>query len=130
MKYKSHSKSYKEEIQEANPVRIDYLVRNEEIKNDFTRLIPAKTIEWVRVPWGAPYGYTYIGHNKAWLDERLKEKPEFKEEVDVHECDHCPVELRTRYIAWERVKKEPREERRNKLIKADFYNQEEYHDAA
>ena len=111
MTYYSHSQKYDtEEISKANPVGIDYLVRNERIKNDCTRLIPAKTIEWFRADWGAPHGYTYIGHNKAWLNEYLKETPEFKEEVDAHECDHCPVELTTRYIARERVKEEPREE--------------------
>jgi len=110
MTYAPPNQSYnKEELLEANPVGIEYFVRNERIRNDCTRFIPAKTIEWVREPWGL-YGYTIIDHNKAWLNELLKQTPDFKKEVDAHECDHCSVELTTRYIARERVKEESREE--------------------
>lgn len=123
MNYEGHSGNYdKKEIQKANPVGIDYLVRNEQIKEDFTSRLPAKQIIWIRVPWGQPYGATRIGDNKEWLDEKLKEVPEFKEEVDNHECDHCPIELNTRYIAWERVKKQSREEIIEKV--KDQYDEE------
>jgi hypothetical protein len=122
MTYYLYSRSYKtEELSKAHPVGIDYLVRNEQLRNDFTRFIPAKAIEWIRADWGAPHGYTYIGHNKAWLNELLQQTPEFKKEVDAHECDHCPVELTTRYISRERVKEEPREDIKKRLSISFYY---------
>ena len=120
MMYKPPSDSYKkEELQEANPVGVDYLVRNERTNKDFTRVMPDKRIENVKLPWGF-YGYTYLNHDKAWLNERLVEVPEFKYEVDAHECGHCSWEYRTRVVIKDRVKQETREDILKRLFKLQY----------
>ncbi len=99
----------KKELHEANPVGIDYLVRNERVKKDFTRLIPDKKVEKERLPWGF-FGYTYLGGNKQWLNELLDYTPELKEEVDVHEGIHTNDESETIYVSRWMCEKESREE--------------------
>jgi len=75
--------------------RVKYLLDREKSLVDFTNRIPDKVIEKERLPWGF-YGYTYLGHNKAWLNERLDETPEKKEETDNHECGHTNWEYETK----------------------------------
>jgi len=126
MTYYSHSYKYnKEALSRVHPVGIDYFVRNERIKNDFTRFMENKEIEWIRAGWGAPHGFTYR-QGKIYLNESLKEKPEFKYEVDVHECGHCPIESVTRYISKEQVKEESREEIVKRLPDKDFDDRYDY----
>lgn len=110
MRYKSHSHGYnKKEMQEANPVGIDYLVRNERIKQDHTNKIPNKELRKVRLPWGI-YGYTYLQHNEMWLNDLLDYTPKFKKKVAVHEGIHTHDEYETRVISEDMVKEEPRED--------------------
>lgn len=127
MTYYSHSQEYsKDLLSRVHPVGIDYKVRNERDRKDVTKFGQNKVIEWIRADWGAPYGFTYIGHNKIWLNESLKETPEFKYEVDVHECGHCPIESVTRYISREQVKEESREEIIKKLPDKDDNDKYDY----
>lgn len=108
MTYSSHTDKYNENVSKNNPVGIDYLVRFERDKVDFVKMMPDKKLEKERLDWGF-FGYTYLGHNQAWLNESLDQTPEFKYEVDVHECGHCNWEYRTRIVSKDRVKEEPRE---------------------
>ena len=110
MAYMSQKKDYRtSELLEANPVGIDYLVRNERAKQDHTNKAPNKQLEKERLPWGF-YGYTYLGHNQMWINELLDYTPEFKKEVEVHEAIHTDNEYETRVISRDMVKEEPREE--------------------
>ncbi|MBW2966286.1 hypothetical protein KY342_04240 [Candidatus Woesearchaeota archaeon] len=82
---------YSHKYKPVDSARTKYLLNREKSLIDFRNRIPDKTIEKVRLPWGF-YGYTYIGHNKAWLNDRLDEKPEQKERTDYHEVIHPPDE--------------------------------------
>ena len=95
-------------MSKVHPVGIDYLVRFERDKADFVKLMPDKKLEKERLPWGF-YGYTYLGQGKVWLNELLDQVPDFKYEVDVHECGHGNWEYRTRVVSKDRVKEESRD---------------------
>lgn len=86
------------ELLEANPVGIEYLVRNERNKQDHTNKAEGKHVTKEQMPWGL-FGYTYLGMGKQWLNELLDQTPDFKKEVDVHEAIHTNDELETRYLA-------------------------------
>jgi hypothetical protein len=77
--------------------RMKYLLDRERSLIDFTNRIPDKAIEKVNLPWGF-YGYTYLGHNKAWLNYRLDETPEKKQNTDLHEVWHTDWEYETRVL--------------------------------
>ncbi len=109
MTYSAPSHGYNaKDLIEANPVGIEYMVRNERGKEDFTNLID-KNVTKERLPWGF-FGYTYLNHSRSWLNELLDQTPEFKKEVDLHEAMHTPDELETRYISKWMLDFKPREE--------------------
>ena len=81
----------------VDSARMKYLLDREKSLVDFTNRIPDKTIEKVNLPWGF-YGYTYLGHNKAWLNYRLDETPEKKKNTDLHEVWHTDNEYETRVL--------------------------------
>jgi len=104
---------------DANPVGLDYLVRNERIKKDFSRLVQDKRLEKERLPWGF-YGWTTLIGNGAYLNELLDQVPDFKREVDDHECSHCNWEYRTRVISKDRVREESREDIIKRLMEFSY----------
>ena len=121
MVYSPPSSLYQnKEAIEANPVGIDYQVRNELAKQDFTNRID-KFMEKERLPWGF-FGYTYLGQGKMWLNYRLDETPEFKKEVEVHEAIHTPDEYETRVISKDMIKQESRESIIKRLEQNYGYN--------
>ncbi|MBW2982122.1 hypothetical protein KY343_04540 [Candidatus Woesearchaeota archaeon] len=77
--------------------RIKYLLDRERSLVDFTDRGPDKVIEKVRLPWGF-YGYTYLGHNKIWVNDRLDETPEKKKKTYWHEFRHTDTEYETRVL--------------------------------
>jgi len=102
----------------ADSARMKYLLDLEKSKVDFTNRIPDKVIEKERLPWGF-YGYTYLGHNKAWLNERLDETPDKKYNTDLHEVIHTENEYETRVLTdW--MLDTNKEKLRKKII--DDYN--------
>ena len=105
-------------IEEVHPVGINYKVRFERAKQDHTNKIPDKKLEKERLPWGF-YGYTYLGHNKMWLNELLDQTPALKRETDVHEAIHTNDEYETRVISRDMIKEEPIE-RIIKRIKGNY----------
>ena len=86
---------YSHKYKPVDSARTKYLLDREKSLVDFTNRIPDKTIEKVNLPWGF-YGYTYLGHNRAWLNERLDETPEKKTNTDMHEVSHTDWEYETR----------------------------------
>jgi hypothetical protein len=104
---------------EANPVGIDYLVRNERIKQDHTNKAEGKHVTKEQMPWGL-FGYTYLGMGKQWLNDLLDQTPEFKKEVDLHEAIHTNDEYETRVISKDMLDIESRGEILGRLLK-DFY---------
>ena len=108
MTYSAPSQGYNQrELLEANPVGIEYFVRLEKDKKDFTKHLPNKIIRKERLPRGL-YGYTIIGDNFAVINETLDQTPELKKEVIAHECDHSPSEYDTRVTSKNRVEEESR----------------------
>ena len=94
---------------DANPVGIEYLVRNERMRADHTNKIPDKRVEMARMPWGL-FGYTYLGEGKQWLNELLYQTPDFKREVDLHEAIHTNDEYETRVVSKDMLREESRAE--------------------
>ena len=121
MTYYSHSQKYKK----REPISIYYLIKREHSLKDFTNRIPDKIIEKVRLPWGF-YGYTYIGHNKAWLNELLDQVPYMKQKTDLHEVIHPPDEYEARVLTDWMLEREPDEKVKEKVLKADFSQNKEY----
>ena len=115
MTYYSHSQKYKK----REPINIYYLIKREHSLNDFTNRIPDKKIEMVRLPWGF-YGFTYLGQNKAWLNDLLDQVPYQKRKTDIHEVIHTDNEYETRLITEWMLEKEPEEKVKKKILKADF----------
>jgi len=115
MAYYSHSSGYKK----RESVDMYYLLRREHSLKDFTNRIPDKIIEKVRLPWGF-YGYTYLGHNKAWLNYRLDETPDKKENTDLHEAIHTDNEYETRVLTDWMLEKEPEEKVKERVLKGNF----------
>lgn len=97
------------DLHESHPVGINYIVRNERMKQDHTNKVPHKVMEKEQLPWGF-YGYTYLGHNKMRLNTLLDQTPQLKREKDVHEAIHTPDEYETRVVSRDMVKEEPRED--------------------
>jgi len=119
MVYFSQSEDYKskakEKIAETHPVGIEYLVRNERLKQDHTNKID-KMVEKVRLKWGF-FGYTYLGEGKMWINESLDYTPELKREVEVHEAIHTNDEYETRLISRDMVKREQREDILKRILR-------------
>lgn len=110
MTYSSQCSGYStREMIDANPVGIDYIVRNERMKTDHTNKIPDKRVFKERMPWGL-FGYTYLGEGKQWLNELLDQVPDFKREVDLHEAIHTNDEYETRVVSRDMLKEESRSE--------------------
>lgn len=121
MTYSAPSQGYNQkELIEANPVGIEYMVRNERAKEDFTNLVD-KTVTKERLPQGL-FGYTYLGMGKMWLNETLDQTPEFKKEVDLHEAIHTNDERETRYLSKWMLDFKPRAEIIKQLIHDYNYN--------
>ncbi len=66
-------------------------------RRNFTKLVPNKTMELMRMPVGL-YGYTFLGQNYMAINQNLVGK--FKYEVIVHESIHTPDEYETRVLTW------------------------------
>jgi len=103
MVYSRHSNSY----QVVHPVGIEYLVRLERSRSDHSHKVPNKHMVKENLPWGY-FGWTYVGHNKMYINERLDETPELKAETMIHEAIHTDDEYETRILSREIIKEESR----------------------
>jgi hypothetical protein len=121
MAYSPHKLNYdKKEAKNTNPVGLEYHIRNQRLKSDFSQNIPAKQLNKEALPWGF-YGYTYLQHDKIWLNKDLDYTPEFKKEVEIHESIHTNDEYETRVISRHMAEEEDKEETMKRIISQIFY---------
>jgi len=90
MTYIAHSDKYRPK----NSCDIDYLVKREIEKEDFTSRIDKKVIK-LDLPKGL-YGFTYLFHGQMYINNALERSQD--EETQLHEAIHTDNEYETRIL--------------------------------